>query len=259
MAQVAVFPQALFLDTKSRAANLKIINNNSDTREVTIEMVFGYPGYDSTGTLEIFMGDTVPGVERSAIPYVKVFPKKLMLNGGEEQVVKFMLLNTAKMEDGTYFGRIVVRSKEPPAQIDTTNLGGIKAQLDIEYNVVSALIVQKGNKDCKVEITDMDAYSDSASVNILVGFKRLGNSPFFGTAELNIYDADGNHVASKKEITPIYFDGKKAFKLDKTEFKEDKYKVEINLSNEHEDVPKEFKIPFNGLKESYVIDLHGKL
>jgi hypothetical protein len=60
-------------------------------------------------------------------------------------------------------------------------------------------------------------------------------------------------------MTPIYFSSKKAFKISKSKFKDGKYKVDLKMTNEHKDVPEEFKIPTEPLITTFFIDLTNKL
>lgn len=255
--QIGMYPQVVFLDMQNRSSLLRIMNSSNDTKEITIELKFGYPKYDSLGKIVTAMGDSLPEAKYSAVPFVKVFPKKLLLKGKEEQVIKFMLGNVSDITDGTYYGRIFILSKNPTKTIDTNTSENISAKIDFQFTLVSALIVGKGKRDCLLKVTEAKATVDSALVNLLVGFERAGNSPFFGTAEVNISNMKGDKIVEKKEVTPIYFTSKKAFQFDKSLFRNGKYKVDIIMTNEHRDVPNEFKVPFEPVKASFVIDLEN--
>jgi hypothetical protein len=257
ISQVGIYPQAVFLDMQNRASNIKVINTSDQSKEIIIDIKFGYPEYDSLGEYKLIYGDTLPEAKWSAVPFVKVFPKKLLLKGKEEQVVKFMLGNMNNNPDGTYFGRVFVLSKNPPEEIDTNYTDKISAKIDVQFTLVSALIVEKGKVDCKINIIGNKATVDTAKVNILTLLEKSGNSPFLGTTEVKIYDNSANLVAETKEMTPIYFTSKKAFKFDKNLFQNGKYRVEIIMTNEHKDVPKEFKIPFEPAKASFMVDIEG--
>lgn len=256
-AQVGVHPQVVFLDAKNRTGQITILNTNEDPKEIIISLEFGYPGYDSLGNHAMILGDTVPQAKISAAPYVKVFPKRLLLQPKEDQVVKFMLRNTSKLKDGIYTCRINILSKNPPEEIDTTYTDEISAKLDIQFTLRAALILRKGKLNCNLDITNTEYKVDSNNVDIIFDFKRSGNSPFLGTAELSISDLDGNEIASLKEPTPIYFDSRKSFKFRKSQFVNKKYRVNLLMSNEHKDIPENFKIPMKSKEKSFVIDLKG--
>ena len=258
LAQIGLYPQAVFLNMQNRASNLKIMNTTDQTKEILIDIKFGFPQYDSLGNYTLAYGDSLPEAVWSAVPYVKVFPKKLLLKAKEEQVVKFMLGNMSNVPDGTYFGRIMVLSKNPPEEIDTTYTDKITAKLDIHFTLVSALIVDKGKTNCAIKVIPDIATVDSAKVNFFVGIEKGGNSPFLGTSEIKVYDMSGKIVSETKEMTPYYFNSRKSFKFDKKLFKKGQYKVELSMSNEHKDVPKEFKVAFDPIKESFIVDVDGQ-
>lgn len=258
-AQIGLHPQAVFLNQRNRVSNLKILNMNNQKKEISIDIKFGYAEYDSVGNFTLIHGDTLPEAKWSAEPFVRVFPKKLILNGREEQVIKFMLGNMSDMPDGTYYARIHLLSKNPPEEIDTTySEDKITAKLDVHFTLISALIVEKGQINCDIDVKPGNVFVDSANVNFLVSINKNGNSPFLGTTEVEVFDENDESIAKTKQLTPYYVDSKRAFKFDKNLFSEAKYRVELQMSNEHKDVPDDFKIPFNPIKESFIVDLEGK-
>lgn len=257
LSQVGLYPQAVFLNMKNRASNLKVLNMTEDTKEIIIDMHFGFPNYDSLGNYSLLYGDSLPEAKWSAVPFVRVFPKRLLLKGKEEQVVKFMLGNMADVPDGTYFGRIHVLSKNPPEEIDTTYTDKITAKIDVHFTLVSALIVTKGSTSCEVRLNPAWTSVDSAKVNIMIPVERGGNSPFLGTSEMKVYDMSGKLVAETKEMTPFYFSGTRSFKFDRKLFQNGKYKVDFLMSNEHKDVPNDFKPPFTPLRENFIVEVDG--
>jgi len=257
LSQVGLYPQAVFLNMRNRASNLKVLNMTEETKEIIIDMKFGFPQYDSLGNYDLVYGDSLPEAKWSAVPFVRVFPKRLLLKGKEDQVVKFMLGNMGDLPDGTYFGRIHVLSKKPPAEIDTTPTDKISAQLDVHFTLVSALIVEKGKTNCEISISPAWTTIDSSKVNIMLPVEKGGNSPFLGTTEMRVMDISGNIVAETKEMTPYYSSGTRSFKFDKNLFRNGKYKVELTMSNEHKDVPDDFKVPFEPLTENFIVEVDG--
>lgn len=260
LSQIGIYPQVVFMNQYNRSGNLKIMNYTDQPKEVEIDIRFGYPGYDSLGNVTLIYDDKEAEQLYSAQKFIKVFPKKLMLGPKEEQVIRFMARNVGDLQDGTYYSRVFVISKNPPQEIDSNYTEGeIQARLEFRFTLMSVLIFQKGTTNCNVDITDVISYNDSANVNFLIGFEREGNSPFFGTAEVNIYDRNNDLVAEKKEVTPIYFDTRKAFKFEKSKFDKGEYKVEITLTNEHKDVPDDFKIPFEAVTKEFIVNVESEM
>jgi hypothetical protein len=260
ISQVGVFPQAVFLDMKNKSTNLTIFNSSEQSKEVTIDLKYGYPGYDSLGNTITILGDSLPEADTySAIKYIKYFPKKLILKPKEEQVIKFMVSNVGTAKDGLYFGRVFVISKDVEKQIDSINTNNIQANIVVKYSLISAIFFQKGKNDCFVKASYNKVYMDSAYLNLMIDFDRSGTAPFLGSVEISIYDLDGNKIHEKRETTPIYFSSSKLFIIEKSKFKSSKYKVDLVLTNEHKEIPDDFKVPFTPVKTSFEIDLNGLL
>ncbi len=230
------------------------MNNGDKPKEIDITLKFGYPGNDSLGNSKMIYDDTI-NTRFSIVPLLKVFPKKLVLKPKEEQVVRLMLGNLADVPDATYFGRIFVTSADIVEEIDTTfKEDEIIPQFKMAFTVVGALVLRKGNAECKVDITKASFRYDTTNAPFLmVDYDISGNTPFFGTTYIKIKDDKGNVVQELAEVNPIYVDTRKAYKLDKTKVWKGNFQAEVTLTNEHRDVPKEYKTPID--KTTKTLDL----
>jgi hypothetical protein len=252
LAQIAVTPLALFVDNVSRAGDMTIFNQGTEPKEISIRLNYGYIDYDSTGKSLLNMDDTITSKANSISPYITIYPKKLIIQPGTSQTVKFMVKNTNSLSDGTYWTRIVTESKDIKKQIDSTNRGDkVSVGLSIKFNMVSAFIFQKGKLNTKVNLNSLTIKTDSSKVNLLLDFSREGNSPFFGTSKITIYDNKGDEVKSTEETFAAYFKGIKAFAYDKELLKPGNYKAEIILTNDQPDVPDDRKVPFDKMKKTF--------
>lgn len=250
--QIAVSPLVLFVDNISRSGDMTIFNQGTEPKEISIKLNYGYIDYDSTGKSFLNMEDTVSSKDNSIAPYITVYPKKLVIQPGSSQTVKLMVKNTNALADGTYWTRIITESKDVKKQIDSTNIGDkVSVGLSIKFNMVSAFIFQKGKLNTKINLESFSARTDSSKVNLLLGFSREGNSPFFGTSKITILDNSGDEVKTIEETFAGYFKGFKAFPVDKKELKPGNYKAEVILTNDQPDVPDEKKVPFNKLKKTF--------
>ncbi len=258
-AQIGIYPYAVFLDTKNRSGNIKVMNNSTESKEINIELKFGYSGYDSLGRSIMVTNDSITELLHSAVPYVKAYPKKLILKPSEEQIIRFMVGNIAEAKEGTYYCRVFITSKMPPEEIDTTYSDSIKPKIDIQFTLIAAVIFQKGNRNCSLELSQSNIICDSNNVDIIVDIKHSGNSPFLGTSEIQVFNKDGSKILSRKEMTPVYHSTKKAFTIPRNKFTKGRYQVEITMSNEHKDVPDGFKTPIEPVKATFTIDLTDKL
>ena len=250
--QIAVSPLVLFVDNTSRTGDMTIFNQGAEPKEISIKLNYGYIDYDSTGKSLLNMDDTITSKENSISPFITVYPKKLIIQPGTSQTVKFMVKNTNSLADGTYWTRIITESKDVKKQIDSTNHGDkVSVGLSIKFNMVSAFIFQKGKLNTRVNLNSLTARTDSNKINLLLNFSREGNSPFFGTSKITITDNNGEEVKTIEETFAAYFKGVKAFPIDKDILKKGIYKAEVVLTNEQPDVPDEKKVPFDKVKKIF--------
>ncbi len=250
--QISVTPPGLFISNNTRSGTITVINNRTEPNEIEMELRFGYIIFDSLGRNVVAYDDSLAEKKYSIKPYTTLYPKKYILQGGQQQDVKFMIKNTNSLPDGTYWARIITRSKDVTKQIDTTNIqDSVKININMILEYGTLIVFQKGKLDTKVDIRSLDVKLDSSRLRLLFDFKRDGNSPFFGTAKVKIFDSNGNDVADKKEVIPIYFDSRKGFAFDRSALKPGNYKAEIILTDEQPDIPEENKVPFVEMKRSF--------
>lgn len=245
LSQVSIHPRAVFLDKVNRSGSMLVMNPADEKKEVSIELKYGFPDYDSLGNKFIHYVEDGEEHPFSAVPKVRVFPKKLIMEPKSRQTVRFIAMNFSGLESGIYTSRIVVSSKNVIQQIDTTTKGEeVKVGITIDLSLVAALILKNGYINTGLEIKDYSSYNDSASMNLLLDFERTGNSPFWGKMAVKIFNSKGSLVDEIEETTPLYFSAKKAFKFDKTKFADGTYRAEIDITNEHPAIPDDFKSPF---------------
>jgi hypothetical protein len=250
--QIAVTPLVLFVDNSSRTGDMTIFNQGTEPKEINIKVNYGYIDYDSTGKSQLNMDDTITAKGSSIAPFITIYPKKLVIQPGTSQTVKFMVKNTNSLQDGTYWTRIITESKDIKKQIDSTNIGDkVSVGLSIKFNMVSVFIFQKGKLNTKVNINSLTSRTDSNKINLLLGFSREGNSPFFGTSKIKILNNKGDEVKTIEETFAAYFKGVKAFPVDKDILIPGIYKAEITLTNEQADVPDDKKVPFEKTKKTF--------
>jgi hypothetical protein len=255
--QVSINPHVIFLDMKTRTANMKVMNNSDSPKEVAIDLKFGILKYDSLGSPNIKYGDSLPEANMSAIPYVKVFPKKLVLKAKEEQVIRFIVGSMGDAPDGTYISRIIVKSQDAEKEIDSSfkDDNMVKAKFKIIMSMVGALILRKGPASCSITLNDAKIITDTSAVKLLLYFDKTGNTPFFGNCIAKFYDENNNLALEHTEITTLYSTTPRAYKLTKGKLKNGKYRVEVLINNDSEEVPKDFRVKMEAIKKEYTLEV----
>ncbi len=84
---ILVAPHAVFMDHRSRTGQVFLVNTGDSPEEVSIELKYGYPATDSTGTVFIRLIDQPDSTEPSAAAWIKAYPRRAVLAPGQRQVV----------------------------------------------------------------------------------------------------------------------------------------------------------------------------
>ncbi|HEX7978943.1 MAG TPA: hypothetical protein VF461_10095 [Gemmatimonadaceae bacterium] len=209
---VTVSPTAVYITSKSPSALLTLINTGSRAEEIELSIAFGYPVSDSLGVLHVDIVDTAASGEPSLTSYLRVFPRRLVLEPGQRQVVRVMVTMPAGAADGEYWGRVLVKARggEPP--IEQTQ-GSVKMQLSLETTFATAVFFQKGEVKTGIEVSSAAAHRMGDSVQFTLDLKRAGNSAFLGRIRAELIDAKGGTVAEVEDVVAVYRSLRRRFVL----------------------------------------------
>ena len=92
---VTVSPTALYISSRSPSALLTLYNAGDRAEEIEISFGFGYPRSDSTGALQVMITDSAAVGEPSASAWLRVFPRRMVLQPGQRQVVRVTVVAPA--------------------------------------------------------------------------------------------------------------------------------------------------------------------
>jgi P pilus assembly chaperone PapD len=208
---VTVSPTALYLTSRNPSALLTLINTGSRAEEIEIAFGFGYPTSDSAGTLQVSITDSAAAGEPSAVDWLRAFPRRLVLQPGQRQVVRVTVVAPAGLANGEYWGRVLVKSRggEPP--IEQTQ-GQVHMQLSLETTFATAVFFQKGIMQTGVAATAA-ARRTSDGVQFTVDLHRQGNAVFLGRVRAELYDASEHKLAEAEDVVAVYRDLRRRFVL----------------------------------------------
>lgn len=257
ISQVSLAPNVVFIDKINRSASMMVMNPGEKPKEILISLKFGNPVYDSLGNSTIHYADDNEINPSSATPFTKVFPKKLILQPKEQQTVRFLVSNVGNLAEKMYWSRIIVDSKDITQQIDTTYTDGenINLKTVLETSIVSALFIKIGETTAPIKINGGTTYSDSAKVHLLVDIDKGGNSPYWGTEKLKIYNAKDKLVAEKEGMLVLYFSAKKGYEFNKSDFPPGRYRAEYELANNHPAIPEKYRPKSDPVNASFYFEV----
>jgi hypothetical protein len=200
---VTVSPTAVYISSRNPSALLTLINTGTRPEEIELSIGFGYPVSDSAGVLRVDIVDTAASGEPSLISYLRVFPRRLVLQPGQRQVVRVMVAMPASAADGEYWGRVLVKSRggEPPIE---QNQGSVRMQLSLETTFATAVFFHKGEVKTGVTLPAVSAHRMGDSVQFTLDLKREGNGAFLGHIHAELLNAAGASVAEVDDVAAVY-------------------------------------------------------
>lgn len=249
--QISLSPPVIFIDPETKSGVLTVANRGLESKEISIYFKFGYTVTNTLGIPTIKYGDSLKLADRTLVPYIKVFPKKIIIEPNKEQTVRFLLKNASSLPEGTYWTRVVIKASPVLRQADTAVNNKITTQMVFVTESNTIIVYEKGKVNTGLEIKGISSQVDSQNVHLIFDFAKNGNSPFWGTMNINVYDKSEEPVDVKAEVFPVYIDGPKRFSFDRTKFPAGEYNAEILINSDHPDIKDENKIRIKPIEQKY--------
>ncbi|MEP6990899.1 MAG: hypothetical protein ABJA80_08230 [bacterium] len=200
---VTVSPTALYITSRSPSALLTLYNAGDRPEEIEISFGFGYPRSDSTGTLQVIITDSAATGEPSASAWLRVFPRRMILQPGQRQVVRVTVVAPAGIADGEYWGRVLVKSRggEPPIE---QAQGQVKMSLTVETTFATAVFFRKGDNTTGITVPTAAAVLTPRGVQTTLDLERTGSSAYLGRVRVFLVDSVGRTRDSVEDVVAVY-------------------------------------------------------
>ena len=246
-AQHGISPGYAFINEQNRQVTITIFNHSDAEKEANVSFNFGYPYYDSLGSLQMMYNDTITAAEYGIDDKVRIFPRKVILPGRSQQTVRFVFAgNFDNLPDGTLWTRIKVVTLVKKQQIETpSDSGNVSVGVDIEYETNTILMIQKGKLSSEIDLGDVEIKQDSAYHYFLIDTKKLGNSPYIGMFEMNIQNEANDNFEAERSSYVVYFDSKPSIRMPKKDLPPGNYTATLKVHNDRPDLDKKFRIPLD--------------
>jgi P pilus assembly chaperone PapD len=246
LAGVLVAPTVVFLSEKGRTGRITIQNPTNLPKEVSIHFSFGLPTSDSAGNVYLTLQDSAVTDPRSALGWVKAFPRKVILPPNGNQVVRLVANPPGNLPDGEYWARIVVRSQEGESEVPAaTEDGKISTRLNMIMQTAIMLKYRTGKLVSELEMVKARAALINSKVLVTIDLANKGNVSYMGVLKCRLLDTEMNEISNNQVDLAVYHELKRRIDLP-VEGKNIPYKVEISITNDgRTDVPAEEIIPAN--------------
>lgn len=244
---VAVSPVALYIDDRSRTGTLTLFNPGTRPEEIEIDFAFGYPQSDDEGTITVPLTAEAPAGEPSAVEWLRAFPRRMVLNPGQRQVVRVVVQPPGGLAAGEYWGRVMIHSRggQPPIE---QRQGGVVMQIDVETQVVVALSYRVGAVGTGLAVAGASAERADSTVYATIDLQRTGNAAFLGEIRADLLDASGNVVASSDEVLAVYYSIRRRIPILVPAGAAGPFRVRFVMDTERDDLPPGASLPFDAIQ-----------
>lgn len=199
---VTVSPTALFIDSRSPTGTLTLYNSGNRAEEIEVTFAFGYPVSDATGTVNVVLADTAAAGEPSVVPWLRAFPRRLVLQPGQRQTLRVMVQAPASLAPGEYWGRVVVHSRGGQAPVEQTQ-GEVRMQLEVETAIATAVLFRKGEVGTGIAVRGAQAAPGEGGVEFTIDLERQGSAAFLGRVRMEALSG-GRVVAEAEDAVAVY-------------------------------------------------------
>lgn len=198
-----VTPSAVYLTPASPVATLAITNDGMEPEEIEIRFGWGHPVADSLGNPSIWYLEQAPAGQPNAMPFLRAFPRRVLLEPGQTQLVRVIATPPAGLADGEYWARVVIRSTPPAAPVSTGTLTeGV--QLDVVHQTILGVTYRQGAMATDISATLVRAAATGDSASVLIDLVRSGNAAWLGRVRGQLVAPDGR-VLDTVEIPVAVF------------------------------------------------------
>ncbi len=232
----SVSPMAVYLDHRTRTGTVTLFNPGSRPEEVQIGFAFGFPTSDAEGNVELELVAEPGADEPNAVPWMRAFPRRLVLEPGQRQVVRIMAQPPAGLPDGEYWARALVHARGGQVAIEERQ-GEVGLQVDVETVVVVAVNYRNGVVETGLEIEGATARRAGDTVIGTVDLRRTGNASFLGRILAEVVDADGQVLASTEDVLAVYRGIRRRVELPLPASVDGPLSVRYRLDTERADLP----------------------
>jgi hypothetical protein len=253
---VLVAPHYLVMDHRTRSGLVTVYNPGSESIEVTIGTLFGYPVTDSTGQFTLLTPEQPDSSLPSATGWVEAYPRRLSLAPRERQTVRLLGRPPAALKDGEYWTRLVVTAKGGTLPVTgVADTASIRVGLTLEVRTILPVFYRKGALETGVSISDVRTSVAGDSLEIRARLKRHGSAAFLGTLRGSLVDSTGSVVSRFSSPLAVYFDVDPRFTMPLLRPRPGRYRLRLELASEREDLEQGILLQTRPIRDSIEVRL----
>lgn len=253
---VLVAPHALFIGDRNRSGQVYLVNQGTSPEEVTIELQFGYPETDSAGNMRIRLVDEPAPDEPSAAAWLRAYPRRVRIPGGERQAVRIQATPPADLPDGEYWSRLIVTSQQSQAPTAVSSDSAVRAGITFALRTITSVTYRKGNVQTGVRLDSLSTVQSGDTLVTWIGLAREGNAAFLGSLRFELRDPQGA-VVREWGTTPIavYYQLLRRMELPVDSIAPGAYVLHAMVSTARQDIAPNHVLPAAPVADSVAVEL----
>lgn len=234
--QISVSPTSLYIHSDTKIGTLYISNGSEQPQEVSISVLFGYPGSDEAGNMTMVYEDSTAQGKYGLNDWVRVFPRTFTLAAKQQQTVRVQVRAPRGIDEGTYWTRVKITSNAQTPDVEQAVTDQISTRVTFKFEQVIAAFYLNGKTETGLSIDRITAEQTEKNLSLLASVVRTGNSPFIGMIKTELLDDQGNSVLTREMTTAVYFDALRRVDLDVTDITPGKYTAKVTFETTRRDV-----------------------
>jgi len=255
VAAVLVAPHAVFISHRTRTAQVELFNTGNAPEEVSVELAYGYPDTDSAGNVFLRMFEVPPADQPASTSWMRAFPRRVVVPPGQRQTVRILAQPPANLDDGEYWTRMVVTSREAAPPAGPVDSGQVRAGLSVEIRTVISVSYRKGALRTGLTLTDFRTGVERDSLVTWFGLRREGNAAYLGTASVELRDARGRVAGEWSAPMGVYFSQLRRVTIPVADLPRGQYTVQFAVTTAREDISPSDVLPAEPVRRAQAVEL----
>lgn len=191
-----VTPLRVVFDGKKRIQELNLANTGMDTARFVISFI--EIRMNENGSFERI--EAADSGQRFASPYIRFFPRSVVLPPNEAQLVKLQLYNTGELESGEYRSHLYLRAEPDPSALGepavkmASSDSGISVRIKPVFGVSIPVIIRIGDQQSDVSLDSLKIADVQAQPRLQLLFRRTGNVSVYGHIRVDHLSPQGKRT-----------------------------------------------------------------
>ena len=191
-AQLTISPNGILMKPAQTSGEVEVRNAGDKAMVVTARLMYAILRTDSAGAA--FKDTIVTGApdQRSAVEWMRAFPRQFTLAPGASRAVKVLSTPPDSLAEGEWLARLEIKGRpvDKPAQLepDTTQIG---VRLNYTYAYSFPAVFHKGVLTTGLDFTSIDARQTDGGPAVMLRLRVSGNCTYRGTFFATLTPANG--------------------------------------------------------------------